>query len=290
MAMTAEAKVEPSVLVWSRETAGLTVDAAAHLISVSPDKLASWEGGAGNPTMGQVRKMAEKYKRPINAFFLPEPPKSAEVGRLPDFRVLTDETPRTLSRDTIFALRKMQDWRLDVLDIYAALDISPPTFEWRLEGMGDPEEAGAAIRDFLEVSLEAQLSWRKDAASHLAFNSWRDLIESKGILVFQATGVSLSEFRGISKFDTPFPSMLLNMADTVRGRIFTLLHEFAHLALHGSSLCDPSSVRPKARRSDPVEVFCNAVAGSALLPKSLLNREPLVSSFKPTTSDDSVFT
>jgi Zn-dependent peptidase ImmA (M78 family)/transcriptional regulator with XRE-family HTH domain len=288
--MPVEARVEPRVLVWSRETAGLSVDAAAHLISVSPEKLASWEGGAANPTIGQVRKMAEKYKRPLNAFFLPTPPASNDATLdLPDFRVLGDDAPRLLSRDAIFALRKMRDWRLDILDLYADLDLTVPTFDWQLPNGENAEEAGVAVRDFLGVSLELQLGWRRDSAGHAAFNGWRDAIEANNILVFQATGVRLAELRGVSRFERQFPSMLLNTADTVRGRIFTLLHEFTHLALHGSSLCDPSSARPSSRRQDPVEVFCNAVAGSALIPAAVIEREPLLAAVDRNAPDDSVF-
>ncbi len=54
--------------------------------------------------------------------------------------------------------------------------------------------------------------------------------------------------------------------DSAGARSFTLLHELAHLWLRepGVSAGDPT---------DPVEVYCNRVASSFLLPQNELDRE-----------------
>lgn len=64
-------RVAPAVLRWSRETAGLTTEAAADLLGVTQERLVAWErGDEGHapPTIAQVRAMSSKYHRPISLF------------------------------------------------------------------------------------------------------------------------------------------------------------------------------------------------------------------------------
>jgi len=63
-----EALVKPELLRWGRETAGLTIEAAAKKITVTPERLLSWENGHSRPSIPQLRKMADVYKRPLAAF------------------------------------------------------------------------------------------------------------------------------------------------------------------------------------------------------------------------------
>jgi len=60
------------------------------------------------------------------------------------------------------------------------------------------------------------------------------------------------------------PVIVLNAKDAVTARLFTLIHELAHVMLHDGGICDLGD--------DDVEVYCNAVAGSALVPADLLRQ------------------
>ena len=69
--------VNPEILVWARETAGLSVADAARKLGLSDskrassiDKLVALESGVKEPTRAQVVKMAEKYRRPLLTFYL----------------------------------------------------------------------------------------------------------------------------------------------------------------------------------------------------------------------------
>jgi transcriptional regulator with XRE-family HTH domain len=57
-----EALVKPELLRWGRETAGLTIEAAAKKITVTPERLLSWENGDARPSIPQLRKMADVYR------------------------------------------------------------------------------------------------------------------------------------------------------------------------------------------------------------------------------------
>jgi transcriptional regulator with XRE-family HTH domain len=80
-------QINPRVLVWARETAGLSLEAATKKLGLSgPDRLLALETGEREPSRAQLAKMAEKYHRPLLAFYLPEPPRKNEQIR--DFRSL----------------------------------------------------------------------------------------------------------------------------------------------------------------------------------------------------------
>ena len=58
------------------------------------------------------------------------------------------------------------------------------------------------------------------------------------------------------------PVILINGKDRGNGRVFTLLHEFCHLALRQSGVSNMGGDRNDAPHPD-VEKFCNAVAAAA---------------------------
>jgi transcriptional regulator with XRE-family HTH domain len=89
-----EALITPVLLVWARETAGFDIPTAAKKIGVHPDRLAGWEQAQRRPSIPQLRKLANVYKRPIAVFYLPEPP--AAEASIRNFRRLPGtETPET---------------------------------------------------------------------------------------------------------------------------------------------------------------------------------------------------
>jgi Zn-dependent peptidase ImmA (M78 family) len=96
----------------------------------------------------------------------------------------------------------------------------------------NPERVGDALREALQVSLATQMSWREPYDS---FNGWRGAIEDSRALVLQMTYVELDEARGFSIAELPLPVVVVNVKDAPAGRVFTLLHEFAHLALRPSA-------------------------------------------------------
>src|SRR5688572_13488547 len=90
------ALVKPTLLVWARERAGFAIEVAAGKAGVGSEVLLAWETGQSQPTIPQLRKLGEIYKRPLAVFFLPEPPKDfdaqREFRRLPGLR-RQNETP-----------------------------------------------------------------------------------------------------------------------------------------------------------------------------------------------------
>jgi transcriptional regulator with XRE-family HTH domain len=62
------APVETSVLRWARESCGLSALEAARKLNVLDDRVEAWEAGTAVPTIAQLRKAAEVYKRSLAVF------------------------------------------------------------------------------------------------------------------------------------------------------------------------------------------------------------------------------
>ena len=83
--------INPNILVWARQSAGLTIDDAAEKLGLSTtakssaaEKLAALESGQTQPTRSQLNSFANVYKRPLLNFYLSEPPRKGDRGQ--DFR------------------------------------------------------------------------------------------------------------------------------------------------------------------------------------------------------------
>src|SRR5262245_20669918 len=88
-------RVNPAMLQWARETAGLDLQAAADKIDLratrrtaAPERLAALEAGAEEPSRALLLRMAKQYHRPLLTFYLAQPPRKGDRGQ--DFRTLPD--------------------------------------------------------------------------------------------------------------------------------------------------------------------------------------------------------
>ena len=218
------ALIQPALLIWARESAGLPLDEAAKKAQVDSDTLREWEKGESRPSIPQVRKLGEVYKRPLAVFFLPEPPKDFDPQR--EFRRLPGVTPQNESTELRLALRAALFRREAARELYERLGEPLPELRLSAHPDEDPEEVGRRIRELLGITWEDQLEW---ATPYTALNAWREAIENLGVLVFQTGGIELAEMRGTGVTQGPLPVIVLNNADAPHGRIFTLIHEFIHI-------------------------------------------------------------
>ena len=256
------ALVKPELLVWARESVHLHLDYVAAKTKLDQSVLENWEAGEGHPSIAQLRKLGEIYKRPIAVFFLQEIPKNFAPQK--EFRRIAGIEPGKESPELLSVLRMAAFRREAAKEIAELMHEIPEEMSHRLSIRDNPEDAGSIIRKALGVSWEDQLGWSNP---HAALAGWREAIERLGILVFQVSKIELSEMRGTCIPEQPFPVILLNSKDAPHGRLFTLFHEFAHILLsnggHETSRME-GKLSPEER---PLEVASNAMAAAALLPK-----------------------
>ena len=97
--------------------------------------------------------------------------------------------------------------------------------------------------------------------------------------MFLVRGVDVDEMRGMAIGQAPFPVIALNRSDSPRGRLFSLAHEYVHICLGTSSMCDDFTQDRQSKNEyevDEIETFCNAVAAAILMPADRVRSAPLV--------------
>ncbi|MBI4683449.1 MAG: ImmA/IrrE family metallo-endopeptidase [Nitrospirae bacterium] len=104
-----------------------------------------------------------------------------------------------------------------------------------------------------------------------AFEGWKNLLEDKGLLVFQIS-IPQGDIKGFSLIEGDLPAIVVNKKDLYNAKIFSLFHELAHILLNEGGICDMR----EDTHSPAIEKFCNHFAGSFLVPAKQLLKQDLV--------------
>jgi Zn-dependent peptidase ImmA (M78 family)/transcriptional regulator with XRE-family HTH domain len=260
------AQVRPELLTWARESAGLSQDEAAKKLAVGVARVEGWESGDRPISVAQLRRAADVYRRSLAVFFLAEPP--VETVPIRDFRRRPDAGEH-LSRGLRTEIRKALHRHDLAMELSASLGTTVPTFSVQLARSTDPAEAGRKLRHVVGMTREDQSRLRSARAP---LSEWIRRIERVGVLVFQTGALEDDDVRGVSVWQERYPVIVLDGGDSPRARVFTLLHELAHLALRDGGVCDLHERGGRRELSD-VESYCNAVAANALVPREELEAE-----------------
>lgn len=271
MPRSADALVDPALLVWARRSAGVDLATVARRLQVDPQRVSEWEEGTRRPTVVQLRRLAGLYKRPLAIFYLPEPP--IDFQPLRDYRRLPKSDTGQLSPRLLVTVRRARAIREAALELRREADepIAPAP---RLQvGGSDPEALGNAAREILGVPLSTQFGWRDPGR---ALNGWIDAVSRLDVIILQAQSIPIDEMRGFSITEDLLPLIVLNGGDFPNGRTFTLLHEVAHLLLNAGGVCDVLPRRRPRGPTDEIEVRSNQVAAATLMPASVFRAESAV--------------
>ena len=257
-------KVNPAVLRWARERAGLGFD---DLRSRFP-KLADWEAEVTRPTVKQLENFAKATRVPFGFLFLPEPPEM----RLPfaDFRTVESRRPQGISpelMDTVHLMRRRQAW---LREERMEAEAEPVSFIGAARLSDDPEATGREMRRAVGLNE----GWaRRVRTWTAAVGELRNAVEALGVMAVvngivgnnTSRKLDVDEFRGFALSDPYAPLIFVNGADAKSAQMFTLAHELAHLWLGdpGEGLSGFRGVQPKG---GGVERFCDRAAAEFLVP------------------------
>ena len=114
------ALVKPALLIWARERAGLPLAEAAAKADIELEQLRQWEQGEDRPSISQLRKLGEVYKRPLAVFFCSGPPEGFDPQS--EFRRLPGVSRQTGSPGLRFALRMALFRREAARELYERLN------------------------------------------------------------------------------------------------------------------------------------------------------------------------
>ncbi len=273
MSKSVEAIVTPEILKWARDTSGYNIDTIANKMKKSSEIIKKWENGELKPTISQLRKLANYYKRPLAIFYLSELPET--IKPLADFRRIEIEEIYKEPVKLQYEIRRAIFRREAALELLTDLNEKPIEFMERISVKDDPSKVSKKIREFLIISADKQFGWKD---KYEALNNWITSVENLGIFVFQATGIDIDEMRGFSICEFPLPIIGLNIKDHPHARIFSLIHELVHIMLDVSGICDIYEGLNFRRHEeyDRHEIYCNKVAGLTLVPDNDLLMDDIV--------------
>lgn len=261
--------VNPDILVWARETAGLSLEEAVEKLGINAargvepfERLEQMETGEMAPTRPMLVKMSKQYRRPLLSFYLSAPPRQGDRGQ--DFRTLPAAfamTDNALVDAVVRDIRARQSLVRATLEEEDEADTLP--FIGTARTTEQPSALAKRISETTQFDLRAYRSRRTmaDAVAYL-----RSQIEAAGIFVLfvdnlgsHHTEVPVDVFRGFALADDVAPFVAVNANDSKGAQSFTMIHELAHLWLGLTGVSGRDSERD-------IEKFCNDVAGEFLLP------------------------
>ncbi|RDU53202.1 hypothetical protein CQA40_05675 [Helicobacter sp. MIT 01-3238] len=205
-------------------------------------------------------KLANCKNIPFAYLFLPEFPKIENA--LPDFRADSRDFSPNL-QSCIGASKKKQEWFRNYL----------------IRNGYDKFLNGKEIKSNADIIREIKILIDFDSAKKKSkgerFIHIKQALESNNIIVQQSgmsqnqtqKPISITECRGYAIYDEYAPLIFINSNDSsINGKIFTLLHELAHILLKHSGV---SSYDFGANE----EYQCNEIAGEILIPTNEFTKQ-----------------
>lgn len=262
-------------ILWCCNDAGISITELSMETGVSVEKLNNVINESAGLTFNQLSKIAEFFGRGV-LFFLEKAPIQEQKIHSLDFRTLSNQKPNLSQklRKLIERVEQHRDMYLSLMEDLGweeSAQFHHPEFKSNLK-KPTPEQ----VREWLELDEKND------------FDSYRNAIESKGILVFQSNGYNgkwqipkESPILGFSLYHKLCPVIVVRKRNLVTQQVFTLMHELAHLLLHKtSSIDDEEDLHSHQGR----EYEANNFAGRVLVSDHFLEQIDL--SMKPDTASE----
>jgi Zn-dependent peptidase ImmA (M78 family) len=264
--------VNPDILVWARETAGLTPEEAVKKLDLNPsknmtgaEKLAAYEKGVLSPSRPLLLKMSQQYRRPLVAFYMKSRP--AQGTRPEDFRNIPDRDPTSDILISVL-IRNVKARQSAVKELLVDDESAPLKF---VASKSVKDGPSAVLKSIIEVTGIEREEFRAKSTPELAFAYLRAKIEAVGVFVLlignlgsHHTAIDAEAFRGFALADEIAPFVVVNDQDARTAWSFTLVHELAHIWLGASGI--------SGKVSDvETEKFCNTVANLFFLSEEELD-------------------
>lgn len=265
-------EIKPSIMKWAIESSGWPLPELAQKLGVNERTFREWEEGDRKIPIKKLEKLADHIKRPLAVFFLAEPPQEIKI---PDYRKISGIETEPLLKDTRFVIRKAGYFQSVAKEMLLDLGFkveTPIAGTAKIEN--NPQQIATRERKRLHIDELMKTDHFESLTQVGYLTELRKSIESQNILVFQMK-MPMKDARGFSLSDAYPCSIVINSSDAPSARLFTLMHEYAHIILKENGICltraetmgEAENIRNK------VEKWCNSFAASVLLPEKLLQEE-----------------
>ncbi len=221
----------------------------------------------GQLTIKQLEEFAKIVRQPFGFFFLDNP--IADYNpEIPDLRTRKNNVPLSKKFFQIFKdISFKQEWYKDYLINIGANELD-------FVGSFDVDSSTIDIAADIKRVIKLDNLHKNTEDKNDYFNSLCNKIEEARILIMRNSVVVNSnnlkldtkEFLGFCIADRFAPVIFINTADKTSAKIFTLMHELAHIWLGKTSVSDNSF-------DNYIEKKCNAIAAEVLVPTTLFMQE-----------------
>lgn len=256
----------PGAVVFARERVSLSREELVRKVNpylnrmkqsaITQSDVELWESGSRGMTWGETYAFTKATMFPFAALFKDERPEEP----LKDFRSPPGGKPRKLAYNDQRHIHQFNNFYELVTELQARLGESESTRIPTATGRSIKQLA-SDIRATLGVTNQAQASWRDE--QH-AITEWTERVSRCGVFVFTLP-FDIDVVRGAARWDDGGPpAIALSTQDRSPARIFTLIHELAHLSHRhsGGYVCD---TRIAGHRT---EARMNGIAAETLVPES----------------------
>ena len=265
MAPAASIRINPAVLKWVMDNEGWEADELARETNLSASQIRRWASAESNISIRDLRRMSAKFKRPLSVLYMAEAP---DVTVPPHYRRgggvgKAAAGPSRGALDVIRKARYLQGSAAEMLRDMGR-DARPNV---RAATVGQSPVRAAAL-SAEDMGIEPpRVPGSGEARDRQRYRDIREKIESRNVFTMQDAIPAEDEASGFALV-RPEPAVVLaNSRDTLRRRIFTLLHEYAHVVLSRDGVCAAEHVQPVGGGAQRVERWCNRFAAAALMPK-----------------------
>ncbi len=237
---------------------------------VSPDALSNADQDVD---FADVVALAKMLKRPWSYLLIDEAEMFPNAGS--DNRTFANQRA-SLSPELLSELQ-VADLMLEGVDeLFPDMTFTVPAISGSHAPAG---RVAAETRALLGVSIEDQLANKDEFA---ALRMWVGAIHAQGVYVAQRR-LKDETIRAFSKIVGNQALIVVDTGDTAYARIFSALHEYSHVTLRSTGICDLDD-------HSTVERYCNAVAAEVLLPAALLDQmvSPEIFAGGEDTTDDAL--
>lgn len=248
-------QVNPTVFKWLRESSGWTIEEVSNRLKTSEDVVNSIESGKRDPTLTQLKELSKAYNRPLAAFFLSNPKPEKPMPK--DYRLLPEKKD-VFDKKTILILRKARKLQEISGELSRNINYETKPSIKKATISDDPKPLADKYRVEFEFTIKKQIKFK---TSYEVFNYLRDKMEDINILVFQDS-MPLEDARGFALPDETPNVIVISSRDSIEARIFSLIHEFAHILLGEPAIDFPDFTNPYQNK---IESWCNQFSSNFLL-------------------------
>lgn len=263
--MQVNINVSADILDWVMKRVSPSV-----LSSKQGELLYAWKEGRKVPTYNQIEKMSKATGIPLGYFFLEKPP--VEDSSFVEYRTVDskelDQPSRNLM-DTLHDMELIQEWIRNELQATESDDLS---FVGSIRKTVQPDDFAVFVRR----SLQIEINWYESCKTgEESFKLLRNYISDLGVVVMMSGIVGnnthrildTNEFRAFALVDKKAPLIFINSNDSFNGKLFSLLHEFAHICLGENSLFN--NRYGSIDKVSATEKICNELAAEILVPEHI---------------------